>query len=83
MAEINGKLVICDRCGATAFIACTGEGERDGGYTRWNNFEALPEGWDITRDCKKTFRLCPSCNKLYRDMIDNFESYTVEKESCY
>lgn len=71
MAEINGRLIICDRCGKTAFLACTGEGERDGGFTRWNKFEPAPEGWDYHSE---TGRLCPDCNKEYNILLENFKN---------
>lgn len=74
MAEKKGKLLICDRCGATVFLECTGEGERDGGYTRWNNFEDRPEGWEFVRDCTKFSMLCPECFKKYKDIIRGFEN---------
>lgn len=80
MAQKNGRLYICDRCGETTFCECNGEGERDGGYTRWNTFEEPPEGWGTTRDCEKVFNICPSCNEIYRNMIKTFERYVkVEK----
>ncbi len=74
MAEKNGRLYICDKCGETEFCECTGENERDGGYTRWNTFEPLSEGWSVTMDCEKIHRLCPKCNKKYRELISAFES---------
>ena len=74
MAEKNGRLYICDRCGETTFCECTGEGETDGGYTRWNTFKPLPDDWGYSSDCKKIRRLCPRCNKIYRDMIKSFET---------
>jgi hypothetical protein len=78
MAEINGRLCICDRCGAQVFRKTTGDGEADGGWTRWNNFEAYPPGWDIvsipyepktgTRT-SDSVRVCPTCNKFWRDLL--------------
>lgn len=68
MAWTNGRRYICDRCGAETFCACTGEGERDGGYTRWNKFEPLPEGW-------KSYwigLLCTDCNRQYAEWLANF-----------
>lgn len=74
MAYKNGRLYICDRCGKTEFCECTGEGERDGGYTRWNKFEPLPDGWGVASDSKKLHNLCPECNKEYKKIINKFES---------
>lgn len=78
MAYKNGQLLICDRCGATTFCECTGEGERDGGYTRWNKFAPPPEGWGRTSDCKKLFNLCPDCKAEYQKLIDKFEEGRVD-----
>lgn len=69
MAEAKGKLVTCDRCGMQTFLKCTGEGERDGGYTRWNTFEDYPEGWEWRRDVGQ---LCPDCNQEYEKLIATF-----------
>lgn len=80
MAEVNGKIVTCDRCGAEIFLRTTGEGEADGGYTRWNKFEPYPEGWELVAIPKKTkaghanaynsyLRVCPVCNHLWKHAI--------------
>lgn len=69
MAEEKGKLVTCDRCGAQTFLKCTGEGERDGGYTRWNTFEPYPLGWDFH---SKVGQFCPECNRKYKELIHKF-----------
>lgn len=64
----NGRRYICDRCNAETFCACIGEGESDGGFTRWNTFETLPDGW-------KTYSiglLCPACNMIYTDFLQRF-----------
>lgn len=74
MASKKGMLLICDRCGATIFLECTGESEADGGYTRWNKFEKPPEGWGYASDSKKINNLCPNCNKEYQNLIKEFES---------
>lgn len=71
MAEVNGKIVMCDRgqCGATVFLKCTGEGETDGGFTRWNKFEPLPEGWGRQIEVGT---LCPKCNAEFKRLRDDF-----------
>lgn len=46
MAQVNGELTTRDRCGKQLFRKCIGEGEADGGYTRWNKFEPYPDGWE-------------------------------------
>lgn len=68
MAFENGRLYTCDRCGAQAFVRCTGEGEADGGYTRWNKFEPL-DGWSINPDFKN---LCPTCTAQWNKLIEKF-----------
>lgn len=90
MASVNGKLVICDRCGEQVFLKCTGEGETDGGYTRWNNFEAPPEGWgsvEIPRyDSARTdyIRTCPKCTHLWRTVLnEHFLRGTLYHETAY
>ena len=69
MAEIKGRLTICDRCGEKVFSKCIGEGETDGGYTRWNKFEDLPDGWQYHSE---TGKLCPKCNAQYSEFIKKF-----------
>lgn len=74
MAEKKGLLIICDRCGNTGFCECNGEGEADGGYTRWNKFEPPPEGWGISRDCEKYHRLCHHCYAEYQRILQEFQT---------
>lgn len=73
MSSINGKLTTCDRCGATVFQACTGEGERDGGYTRWNTFEPAV-GWKNTYEAGT---LCPNCYESYEEVLRMFKNGTI------
>lgn len=77
MAQINGQLIICDRCGETVFVKCAGEGEADGGYTLWNKFEAPPEGWDYHSEVG---RLCPRCNQEYLRLLAMFKNRNKEAE---
>ena len=76
MSQINGQLSICERCGAQVFRRCTGEGEADGGYTRWNSFENYPEGWGLVNVPKgvsqyNCVRVCPRCHKVWDDAIES------------
>ena len=71
MSYIDGRKYTCDRCGKETFCQCIGEGETDGGYTRWNKFELLPVGWDSHAD---TGLLCSGCNAYYKRMIADFMS---------
>lgn len=69
MAQMNGKMMVCDRCGENVFLKCVGEGEMDGGYTRWNKFEATPHGWS---NCIGAGLLCPACKGKYEALIATF-----------
>lgn len=68
MSQINGRLVTCDRCGKTAFSKTVGDGELDGGFTRWNKFEPLPRGWGRHKDKD----LCPECNSEWNKIETDF-----------
>ncbi len=68
MSLMNGRLITCDICGATVFVKCTGTGEADGGFTRWNQFEEAP-GW--TRISLYGFeQVCPECAKEVGDTVE-------------
>ena len=69
MASVNGRLTTCDRCGETVFSASVGEGERDGGFTRWNEFEPLPAGWETHFEVGM---LCPACSSDFKELIRRF-----------
>ena len=76
MAEVNGQLSSCDRCGMTIFRKAIGEGEADGGYTRWNNFEPYPPDWgfvylpDPQRATNyKSARCCPDCLAFWASLL--------------
>ena len=66
----EGILIQCDypRCDTQVMLAKTGEGEADGGYTRFNTYEPKPEGWGYV-DGKD---LCPDHYQEYLDMIQEF-----------
>lgn len=76
MSQVNGQLSTCERCGAQVFRKCTGEGEMDGGFTRWNNFEPYPEGWGLVDVPKSagtrhgSLRVCPDCHALWDKAIN-------------
>lgn len=71
MAEQKGKLKTCDRCGAQVFLKTTGDGEADGGFTRWNKFEDSP-GWKRVFLPGPSVDLCPTCNDNFERMCRNF-----------
>lgn len=66
MSEQRGKLITCNRCGRTIFRMRTGQGEADGGYTRWDQFEPLPETWIYE---SQVGHLCDECAGLFRAFI--------------
>lgn len=74
MARENGQLRTCDRCGKTVFLKTVGDGETDGGYTRWNKFEDV-KGWTTESDIGD---LCPDCSELLNILKKNFKK-EVEK----
>lgn len=83
MSREKGMLRTCDICGATAFAKAAGEGETDGGYTRWNKFEAFPEGWssDIKIDGKGYIDTCPKCTAKHKELYEKLISELTGKEA--
>jgi len=71
MSRKVGMLLGCDRCHKEVFLECTGEGERDGGFTRWNIFEDPPIGWKSNTPFE-VGTLCPECSAKYDAVITNF-----------
>ena len=69
---IDGEIYqasVCERCGETHFSMYIGTQQYDGGYTRVNIFEPLPDGWGWGDEIG---RLCPTCFKKYEKMKNNF-----------
>ena len=71
MSRQNGRLITCDRCGATTFCITTGEGEMDGGFTRWNKFADPPPGWGYSSEINMD--LCPKCYAEYNRMLNDYK----------
>lgn len=78
MAKTNGRLIVCDRCGETVFCKCTGEGERDGFFTRWNEFEEA-NGWYAEYGIGD---LCPECSAEWETVKSYFARKRSEFLSC-
>lgn len=74
MSRVNGQMRTCDRCGKQVFSKTIGDGERDGGYTRWNKFE-VPEGWSVDRG-----DLCPECTQKLKELMGDFWSNAYNEE---
>ena len=68
MSHVNGRLTTCDRCGAQVFTKTVGDGEADGGFTRWNKFEPLPKGWGSHNG----YTLCPDCASAWNKIETEF-----------
>ncbi len=68
MSQVKGRLVTCDRCGEAVFSKTIGDGETDGGFTRWNKFEPLPRGWGSHNGND----LCPSCSSEWNKIETEF-----------
>ena len=68
MSRVNGQLVTCGRCGTQIFVKHIGDGETDGGFTRWNKFEPLPKGWGY----HKCSDLCPDCYNQWNKLETEF-----------
>lgn len=66
MSDKKGKLTTCNRCGHSVFRAYLGQGDADGGYTKWDIFEDLPDGWMYHSEIGD---LCPTCGGLFRIFI--------------
>ena len=68
---------VCKRCGKTHFSLYIGTKEYDGGFTRQNYFEPLPEGWGWSG---RIGRLCPTCFEKYQEMENNFMKDFMKEE---
>ena len=75
MSRVNGQLVTCDRCGQTVFLKTIGEGELDGGYTRWNKFDPFPTGWSVKSGLGD---LCPDCSREWNRIETDFMNKKLE-----
>lgn len=69
MSHIDGRKYICDRCAREIFCKCVGEKTVDGGFTRWIDFEPLPNGWEHKPIIGL---LCCDCNNQYESMMKAF-----------
>lgn len=72
MGKVEGVLLTCDRCGKSVFLKKLGERERDGGFTRWQEHESVPDGWKYS--CDLGSWLCSKCNTEYEKIKEEFKS---------
>lgn len=66
MSSKKGMLTTCDRCGAETFREYIGQGDADGGYTKWDKFQRLPDDWLYET---QVGALCPRCAGLFRVFV--------------
>lgn len=69
MAEEKGILTTCDRCETIVFRKFIGTGDLDGGYTKFDKFEPLPDDWLYLSQIGD---LCPVCANEFKRFIHNF-----------
>lgn len=77
MSEILGKTIICDRCGKTHFLQYKKTDSFDGGYTKIDSFEQMPEGWKLHYDLIGL--LCDECDKEYSDFLNKFLNKSIDR----
>lgn len=81
MAEFEGKNLVCDLCGRSVFLKYIGEGESDGGFTKWRKYEEKPKGWSSMSCVRFIFpNVCPSCAERIEDAIESVVN-EIRKES--
>lgn len=76
MSTKLGKYYICDRCGTTSFCEKIGEGEADGGFTKFDKFKEA-EGWitvypEVSHGMRSSKLLCPACGEKYDKLMREF-----------
>lgn len=76
MAEQQGKLLTCDRCGKQIFLKHLKREDLNGGFDHREVYEETPEGW-YSRNVGKDFvskyaLLCPECNRLCGELLTGF-----------
>lgn len=69
MSEWKGRIVACDRCGKECRCKLLREDELDGGFTRIDRFEEMPETWKYHHE---TGWLCPDCANEFQRRLDAF-----------
>lgn len=80
MSEQIGKMITCDRCGKTVFLKYTGTTSLDGGYSKVDNFEKRPEGWEYHTN-RELGLLCPECESDYQKMVRKFKQDILKEQS--
>lgn len=75
----KGMLITCVCCGTTTFLEAIGDGERYGGFVKWNKFEPLPETWEHSSELGG--ELCTKCrakwDRTKEDFLSNPLNHTI------
>ena len=62
-------MLTCDMCGATVFLKYLGDGETDGGFTKWRKYEDA-EGWRSFHFGKVSLaNVCPKCSERINEEL--------------
>ena len=69
--QVKGIVEICEWCGRKYFRPYIKTDVRDGGYSRDDYYEKLPEGWKPRHELGM---LCPDCNKALDESINAAKS---------
>lgn len=69
MAEVKGKMITCKRDNNWVFLKYLGEGDLDGGYTKHDKYEELPDDWLYETEFGY---LCPKCTREFKMLMTNF-----------
>lgn len=67
------KVTKCKRCGETVFRRYLSTKELDGGYTKIEEFEKMPDGWENSYELGM---LCPVCHEEFESMKKDFMEST-------
>ena len=76
--EQRGKMIRCKRDDNFVFLKYLGEKDLDGGFSRYDNFEKLPEDWLYENEFGY---LCPECAREFKTFMTNF--FNGEVAPCW
>lgn len=69
MRGTKGLLITCAKCNTELFLKLIGTNEADGGYTKWDKFEEVPEEW--LHETAFGY-LCPKCSNEFKRLMTEF-----------
>ena len=75
----KGAMEICEWCGRKYFRPLKGTTYADGGFTRNDMYEPLPEGWEVRVGIGLGL-LCPDCNKALDESIEAAKRRRIRPE---